>query len=307
MRRVLAFARKNPETLVAGRKPGSGRPAVIDENIQRVMKRKLLLSPTTTAKQMKKAIPGLANVTVRAIQHVSLKKLKLPSRVMAKKPLLTKRMKEQRLEFANQYGHWGVDDWKKVMFSDESHFELRFGHQGSRCRRPMGSDRFEERFTKKMVKHPPKVMAWACFSWKGRGALEFLDQGEMMNGQRYRRLLDEKLELFMHQHETNHFLQDGAPCHKAKIVTQWFKERPNIKLIKWPGNSPDLNPNENVWAWMKLQLRETSCTNMKEWKEEIVKLWVTRMSDSDYLKKLVESMPRRLAEVIEKDGATTGY
>jgi hypothetical protein len=58
---------------------------------------------------------------------------------------------------------------------------------------------------------------------------------------------------------------------------------------------------------MKLQLRETSCTNMKEWKEEIVKLWVTRMSDSDYLKKLVESMPRRLAEVIEKDGATTGY
>jgi hypothetical protein len=58
---------------------------------------------------------------------------------------------------------------------------------------------------------------------------------------------------------------------------------------------------------MKLQLRKTSCTNMKEWKDKIVKVWVTRMSDSDYLKKLVESMPRRLAEVIEKDGATAGY
>jgi hypothetical protein len=34
---------------------------------------------------------------------------------------------------------------------------------------------------------------------------------------------------------------------------------------------------------------------------------LARMSDSDYLKKLVESMPRRLAEEIEKDGATTGY
>jgi hypothetical protein len=89
---------------------GSGRPAIIDEKIQRAMKRKLLLSPTTTAKQMKKAIPGLANVTVRAIQLVSLKELKLPSRVMAKKPLLTQRMKEQRLEFANQYGHWRVDN-----------------------------------------------------------------------------------------------------------------------------------------------------------------------------------------------------
>ncbi len=31
------------------------------------------------------------------------------------------------------------------------------------------------------------------------------------------------------------------------------------------------------------------------------------MSDRDYLKKLVESMPRRLTEAIEKKGATTGY
>jgi hypothetical protein len=46
---------------------------------------------------------------------------------------------------------------------------------------------------------------------------------------------------------------------------------------------------------------------MEEWKREIVKLWVTRTSDSNYLKKLVESMPRRLAEVIEKKGTTTGY
>jgi hypothetical protein len=31
------------------------------------------------------------------------------------------------------------------------------------------------------------------------------------------------------------------------------------------------------------------------------------MSDSDYLTKLVESMPRRLAKATEKKGATTGY
>jgi hypothetical protein len=31
------------------------------------------------------------------------------------------------------------------------------------------------------------------------------------------------------------------------------------------------------------------------------------MSDSDSLKKLVKSMPRRLDEAIEKKGATTGY
>jgi hypothetical protein len=59
---------------------------------------------------------------------------------------------------------------------------------------------------------------------------------------------------------------------------------------------------------MKLQSRGTSCTNIRVWKNKIVKLlWVTRVSDSDYLKKLVESMPRRVAEVIEKDSAITRY
>ncbi len=32
-----------------------------------------------------------------------------------------------------------------------------------------------------------------------------------------------------------------------------------------------------------------------------------RMSDSGYLEKLVDLMPRKLANVIEKDGTTTGY
>jgi hypothetical protein len=71
-------------------------------------------------------------------------------------------------------------------------------------------------------------MAWGCFSWRGRDALEWLDKGEMMNGVRYRRILDEKLERFMIGHGTTHFLQDGAHCHKSKIVSTWFKERPYI-------------------------------------------------------------------------------
>ena len=43
-----------------------------------------------------------------------------PSRMMRKKPLLTEWMKIHRLEFANAYRHWDEDDWKQVMFSDES-------------------------------------------------------------------------------------------------------------------------------------------------------------------------------------------
>jgi hypothetical protein len=48
--------------------------------------------------------------------------LKLPCRKMADKPLITESMKNDRLEFARRYEHWTVEDWKKVMFSNESHF-----------------------------------------------------------------------------------------------------------------------------------------------------------------------------------------
>jgi hypothetical protein len=91
------------------------------------MRKKLHRDPTLTAKKLKQLIPELEDVKVRTIQNISKAKLGLPSRKMAKKPLLTDRMKPQRLKFASQYEKWTVEEWMKVMFLDESNFELRFG------------------------------------------------------------------------------------------------------------------------------------------------------------------------------------
>ncbi len=106
----------------------------------------------------------------------------LPSRKMARKPLLIDRMKLQRLEFPRQYRNWRAEEWKKVMFPDESHFKLRLGYRSWRCRRSMGLDKYEERFTMKTMKHSSKVMVWGCFSCKGYGGLQFLNQVNKMNG-----------------------------------------------------------------------------------------------------------------------------
>jgi hypothetical protein len=154
LKRVLAHAKANPLDPVKKRKIGSGmNQGKVTEDTLRVMKTHLSKTPTLTARSLKRLVPGLANTSIRQIQDICLKRLNLPSRKMASKPVLTDKMREKRLAFAHQYGHWTVDDWKKVMFSDESHFELQFSRQ-VRCRRPQGSDRFSPHFTRKTVKHP---------------------------------------------------------------------------------------------------------------------------------------------------------
>ena len=111
----------------------------------------------------------------------------------------------------------------------------------------------------------------------------------------------------MKLHKCTHFLQDLAPFHKAKIVSKWFEDHPNIQLIKCPGNSPDLNPLENMWIFMKNRLKESKCTNLEEPKTKIMNLWTKEMGNIQYLRNFVESMHRCLQDVMDRDGSCTKY
>ena len=44
------------------------------------------------------------------------------ARTPIKKQLLTPAMKRKRLDWARKYQSWTAQDWKKVVFSDETHF-----------------------------------------------------------------------------------------------------------------------------------------------------------------------------------------
>lgn len=78
-----------------------------------------------------------------------LQKAGLNGRVSIKKPLLRRGNKKKRLEWAHAHKNWTVDDWKQVLWTDESKFEIwaktkglcsswLFRKNASRCYNPNG-------------------------------------------------------------------------------------------------------------------------------------------------------------------------
>ena len=80
-------------------------------------------------------ITGKAKNTVKAIKFINsivhspifsqtmrntLKEASLKAVVKKKKPLLSVNHRKRRLAFALKYQHWTVEDWKSVIWSDET-------------------------------------------------------------------------------------------------------------------------------------------------------------------------------------------
>lgn len=231
--------------------------------------------------------------------------LNLPSRHAAMKPLVTVRMKRQRLMFAHKYKDWTPEQWMKVCFSDESTFRC-IRMCARRVRRPEGSNRYHPRYTAKTVKHPASVMVWGIFSGEnGAGDLFFLPKNTTMRAENYLDVLKDHMHHFFDTHQPGGvFMHDGAPCHKAKLVTEFLEEY-HITVLEWPGNSPDLNPIENAWAHIKEQLSTVQTNSVPRLQEAITQTW--REIGPGYFETLARSMPQRLQDVIDLRGDITKY
>ena len=220
----------------------------------------------------------------------------------ARKPRLTPVMKAKRLAFAKKHRDWTIQQWSKVLFSDESTFQ-QFVVRKRHVSRPPGKH-YDDKYTVSTMKQPPSQMIWGAMSQHGIGGLFFLPSGTTMNSKKYVQLLSDKLQLHMQVHRCNIFMQDGAPCHRSKMVTNFLKKK--MKVLDWPGNSPDLNPIENLWTVMKDKVAEKHPSSFPDLFQSIKEVWVKEIS-KEYCANLVNSMPRPLAAVIQNNGGHTKY
>ena len=75
-----------------------------------------------------------------------------------------------------------------------------------------------------------------------------------MNQQKYKNLLQSHLLPFIHKLHGGFsnflFLQDNCGALEAKSVCAYI-DATGISLMEWPAQSPELNPTENAWAFLK--------------------------------------------------------
>ena len=103
-----------------------------------------------------------------------------------------------------------------------------------------------------------------------------------------------------------HVQQDLAPCHTSKKVKEYMADN-NISCLSWPGNSPDINPIENLWAIVKKRLRSHDCTTKTKLIEAIIAIWHRDIEVKDMCQRLVFSMPDRVAMLIAAKGGHIKY
>ena len=103
------------------------------------------------------------------------------------------------------------------------------------------------------------------------------------------------------------FQQDKAPSHKAENSLWMINEIIQIPSLDWPPNSPDLNIIEHVWAELKRRLSnyDTPPNDIKELWERAQHEW--NNISVEFIKKLYDSMQRRIDAVIQANGGNTRY
>jgi len=191
-------------------------------------------------------------------------------------------------------------------FTDESSIQILQGKTTFMRRKP--NEKLIDDCVKKCVKHPLSIMIWSVINYKGTGRLYIVDG--TMRQQQYLSVLETRFLPQVKEWFPNSefiLMHDSAPCHEAKSVSEWLKKS-KIHVLDWPGNSPDMNPVENVWEALKKEIsKDHIITNKKNLIEQLIKAWNSVTEIQQIVKNCIHSMPRGVPALIKVKGGFKKY
>jgi transposase len=306
---VLRIHQRKEETGSFENKPKSGRPRVLSVHTERQILRLVASNQCSTAIDIQKQLQNFEKIKVSADTiRRTLRRNGLVSRIKKKKPYLRKMHRIRRLAFARKYQNWTLDDWKRVVWSDESKFML-FGSDGRLYCWKKPDEPLRSPHVKPTVKFGVgSIMVWGCFTSHGTGNLCRIEGG--LDGELYRRILAEDFMETLSDLglgvEDVIFQHDNDPKHTANLTKDWLSDN-GVVVLDWPAQSPDLNPIEHLWNEAERRLRHlpTRATGKEDLWDKLQDVW--NGIEADVCLNLIESMPERVNDVIKAKGGYTRW
>lgn len=302
---VARTIKKYLETGSLERKPNSGRRKSLDLQDITFLKKEVSKNPRISSESLKKMLKDVRKTVVcsKTIRN-ALNSVGLHGRSACKKPLISKKNKMIRKRIAKEWFYKNKNFWKGVVFSDECKFNL-FESDGKVNVWRAKNTRYSVENLIPTVKYKGgSVMVWACMSASGVGELVFIDG--IMDSSKYVRILADNLDQSLLKMGLVDYIfqQDNDPKHTSRLTKDFFISK-SMNVLEWPAQSPDLNPIEHLWQYMKIQLKKRTIKNINELKENLKDVW--SKIPLEFIKKLVYSMPKRCEAVLNAEGGPTRY
>ena len=240
---------------------------------------------------------------------------------------LTESTKAKRIKFAKENKD---RNWSRVIFTDRCKFAFKYPGSVVRPTRWVRKGRLTRSGGVYQPNHPEVLNVYGSITKKGVTRMHIVTgtskhqtmyrnkkgaAARNITAEEYRdvvtnTLLPEGKRLLSSRRGGDWVLQqDNDPTHKAarQELQAWNKQHSGkVELLpNWPPNSPDMNPIENVWAKVQSMVNAKAAKSFDEYKAAVLHAFANL--DLEYLANLIDSMPKRLAEVLEKDGERTEY
>lgn len=299
---VNRWKKRKAEDPEMERKVGSGKKPKLSHVEQHNVVRFVRQYPESTAAIVKSKLM-LSQVSESTICRILRYKGQLKCRFATRKPFISLKNRKARLIWAKEHLNWTPEQWANVIWSDESPFYFR--SQGrKRVWRPLGM-RLHKKYCQGTVKHDHKIMVWGCFTRHGIGTAHHIEG--IMDAPYYTKMISKRVPETINKYRMNAtyiYQQDNDPKHTA-IHTREFFAQNKVRVMKWPSQSPDLNPIENVWSEINRLTKDRNITTKLKCWEFFQEAW--SKIQTSFLEKLVDSMPKRCADVIKAKGYSIDY